>query len=125
MTAPTRGGPPQIEEAGPATGPATSTNINRAAQSSRSDVAVQLRRRRSASWRLPALACGRRDPWFYEPVTEPSELAVEGYLTAAEHLLAHGLAPAPDIPVMRIAWRRGGDDQRLARRIADCWGVVA
>lgn len=123
MTAPPRGGPPKEEEAGPATGPATSTNINRAAQSSRSsDTPTQLRKRRGASQRLPRLDCGCcSDPFTtrHRPGPEP-----RGYQLAAEHLSALGLLPAmpDDLEQLREMWR--ADDTRgLAAAIAAGWAV--
>lgn len=79
----------------------------------------QLRARRAASQRLPILDhSGRADPWFYGPPTR-------GYELAARHLLDHGLTPAPNVPAMRVMWRHGGDQQRLAMRIAELWEVGA
>lgn len=77
----------------------------------------QLRARRAASRRLPALASGRSDPWCYDP-------PIQGYAEAAQHLLDHGLTPAPDLPAMRLMWQHGGEEQRLAIRIAELWEVA-
>jgi hypothetical protein len=35
------------------------------------------------------------------------------------------MIPAPNVPVMRAMWHRGGTDQRLALRIAELWEVAA
>jgi hypothetical protein len=90
-------------------------------------VAVQLRRRRLAACRSMPAACGCRDPWTCR-CWNPDEITdryVDGYRDAAEHLLAQGLPPAPNLPAMRVMWRRGGTDQRLALRIAEVWEVAA
>ena len=68
------------------------------------------------------------DPWTcrdYNGTDEITGQYVDGYLDAALHLLSHGLTPAPDIAAMRVMWRRGGDDQRLARIISERWQVTA
>jgi hypothetical protein len=72
-------------------------------------VVGQLRARRAASWRIPG-----GDPWFYEP-------PAAGYELAAEHLIDHGLLPAPNLSAMRSMWRAGGQSQRTARFIAERW----
>ena len=87
-------------------------------------IAVQLRRRRAASYRLPALDCGRAGPWYYAPLA-PSERTADGYYAAAAHLIGLGLLPAPDLGAMRILWRRDTEQRNLARQIAECWQVVA
>jgi hypothetical protein len=70
------------------------------------------------------LESGYSDPWRYDQPEEPSEQYVNGYRDAVKHLFAHGLTPAPNLPVMRIMWRCGGDDQRLASHIAELWEVA-
>ena len=50
-----------------------------------------------------------------------TEQYLDGYAAAARHLLAQHLTPAPDLPAMRALWKRVGDDQRLAVRVADLW----
>jgi len=83
-------------------------------------------RRREAALRLPPLArCGCiRDPEACvhrcgrEPLTEKY---VDGYSDAGQHLLDRGLTPAPNLPAMRVLWRRCGEDQRLAREISEPW----
>jgi hypothetical protein len=70
--------------------------------------------RRAASNGLPPLACGRRDPWSYDP---PGQ---RGYEQAALHLWERGLLPAPNregLEAMR--------DQDTAQRIAQAWELVA
>lgn len=86
----------------------------------------QLRQRRSASYRLPALNCGCRDPWpCRHPDDQVTDREVNGYRDAAQHLLAHGLTPVPNLPAMRAMWKRGGDQQRLAMQIAGRWETAA
>lgn len=81
-----------------------------------------LRRRRAAAHRLPPLDCEQHsDPWPCHHEPEP----VRGYSEAAEHLLANGLLPAPNLPAMRDMWRAGGNQQRTAVRIAEAWQVSA
>ena len=91
-------------------------------------VAAQLRRRRLASYRYPPMACSPcRDPHgcrCHSP-DEITERYVDGYQAAAQHLMAHGMVPAPNVDAMRVMWRLGGDDQRLAVRLADYWEVAA
>ncbi|SBS73709.1 conserved hypothetical protein [uncultured Mycobacterium sp.] len=83
-----------------------------------------LHRRRAASWRTEPLHSGHRDPWRYDD-PEPTERMVDGYRDAVEHLGILGLTAAPRIPEMRVLWRRGGDDQRLVRMLAERWEVAA
>ena len=76
--------------------------------------AAGLRRRRAAANELPPLACGRRDPWWYQPP------GPRGYEQAALHLLERGLLPAADregLQVMR--------DRQAAEHIAQAWGLAA
>lgn len=89
---------------------------------------AQHRRRYDAAMRCEPLACGCRDPLTcrcYDVVEELTEQFVDGYRDAAEHLLAEGFTPAPNIAAMRMLWRRGGGDQRLARRLSELWEVAA
>jgi hypothetical protein len=87
----------------------TSTKAN----SSASD---RHRRRRAASWRLPALESGRSDPWWHEP-------PAAGYEEAAGHLLACGLLPAPNREGLRLMSWRGGHHRRGAELIAERWAA--
>uniref|UniRef100_A0A5Q5BKW4 Uncharacterized protein n=2 Tax=unclassified Mycobacterium TaxID=2642494 RepID=A0A5Q5BKW4_MYCSS len=92
------------------------------------DYIAGLRRRRAATYRLPVLACGCADPWTCRHHTKHGSVTdqfVDGYRDAAEHLLASGLTPPPNLPAMRAMWKRGGHDQRLAVRIAELWQVAA
>lgn len=73
-----------------------------------------LRRRRAASYRLPPLASGRRDPWFYDP---PGQ---RGYEAAALHLLEHGLMPAANREGLQTM-----HDRQAAQLITDAWELVA
>jgi hypothetical protein len=85
-----------------------------------------LLRRREAARRLPPLECGCSDPWpcrRFDP--PPSSRSVDGYRDAALHLLAEGLIPAPNIKAMRELWRRGRDEQNLARTISELWEKTA
>lgn len=87
----------------------------------------QLRQRRAATCRLPVLDCGHHaDPWTcrHDPVTLTDQ-DVDGYRDAAQHLLACGLTPAPDLIAMRVMWRRGGADRDLVRAIAERWETAA
>jgi hypothetical protein len=70
-------------------------------------IAAQLRRRRSDSWRLPRLECGRSDPvrpWRPETL---SQRQIDGAVAAAEHLGALGYPPIFDTETLR-ALRRAG-----------------
>jgi hypothetical protein len=89
------------------------------------DLPGQLRNRRAASWRMERLACGRSDPWSRQFDPDPSERNADGYSAAAQHLLDAGLLPAANVPALRVMWRHGGHEQRLAREIAEGWGMVA
>lgn len=54
------------------------------------------RRRREASRRLPVLACGRSDPWYYDalPLTDHQ---LDGWQATIAHLVAAGMTPiVPD-----------------------------
>ncbi|MGH6683965.1 MAG: hypothetical protein ACRECA_08620 [Pseudolabrys sp.] len=79
---------------------------------------VQMRARRGGSRRLPVLGSGRSDPWWYEP-------PIAGYPEAAEHLLAAGLLPAPNIAALQDMWKRGGRSRHVARLIAERWERAA
>jgi hypothetical protein len=113
-----RNGPPKRKGCRlgqPTPSPETPTNTNSVRQADR---------RRVAAKRLPPLDSGSRDPRCRDN-PEPSERMVDGYRDAVRHLQANGLPPAPFLPEMRIMWRRGGDDRRLASAIARCWEVAA
>jgi hypothetical protein len=85
------------------------------------------RRRRAASRRIEPLACcACVDPWMCRCHDGPaSDQQLDGYAEAAEHLLTHNLLPAPNVAAVRRMWRRGGQAQRLAVRIAESWESVA
>lgn len=75
--------------------------------------AEALRRRRAASWRMPALADGRRDPldMYDEEPMNPSATA-----DAINHLRALGYGawiPLRPADLQRM-WQAGGKCQRLA-----------
>ena len=117
-------GPPRDDEGRAPTDPADVKVDNHTNATDATAIAVQLRRRRAASYRLPVLDSGRSDPWHYDP-PEPSERTAEGYYATAQHLLAAGLLPAPNVPAMRVMWRRDVEQRELARLIADHWQVSA
>jgi hypothetical protein len=87
----------------------------------------QLRRRRAASWRLPPLDCGCRDPWPCRCSEPPlSEHALDGWRDAALRLLFDGRVPLLPIEVRRALWKRGGPDRVLAEQLHEaCGGEVA
>jgi hypothetical protein len=77
-----------------------------------------MRRRRQASYRLPPLDCGCRDPWPCRCDRPPlSQKIVDAGAQAAQHLRDCGLPPLVDVETRRALWRRGGDDRRLAREL--------
>lgn len=83
-------------------------------------------RRFAAARRLPPLECRCSDPWTCRCSDPPlSSRMVDGYRDAVLHLLAEGLLPAPNIEAMRELWRRGRDEQKLVRTIAERWEKVA
>jgi|GEM_PF-3362371 len=82
-------------------------------------VPSQLRRRRAAAQRLPALDSGRADPWL--PARQPG---FAGYEAAAAHLLDHGLLPALNFEGLREMWAAGGESRRAAQAIAERWELV-
>jgi len=86
------------------------------------------RRRRAATHRIPPYRhdCPHRDPWVCrceEP--EPSTRMVDAYSAAVAFILDAGMTPAPFLPELRVMWRRRGEDQRLARTVAERWEVAA
>jgi hypothetical protein len=87
-----------------------------------------LHRRRAAAFRTPPLDCGHVDPWTChhdETVSVVSEGQVDAYRAAALTLLGQGYTPAPNIPVMRVLWRRDGADRDLVQWISQQWQVTA
>jgi len=117
-------GPPRDDEGRAPTDPADVKVDNHPNATDATAIAVQLRRRRAASYRLPVLDCGRSDPWYYDR-PELSERTADGYCAAALHLIAAGLLPAPDLGAMRILWRRDTEQRNVARQIAERGQVVA
>ena len=88
--------------------------------------AAALRRRRRAADRSVPLMCGCRDPWTHKcQDREPSERQVDAYKAAIGTIRAAGLTPAAFLPELRMLWRRGGADQRLAVRVAERWELSA
>src|SRR6202022_2063756 len=84
---------------------------------------ASLRRRQTATYRVPRLECGCADTWTCRCFD--AEEYVDGWRDAALHLLDHGLLPAPNVKAMRVLWGRRGSDQRLARHIAERWETAA
>lgn len=83
-----------------------------------------LHRRRAATYRAEPLKCSCRDPWTckcYSDSDDTTDQYIDGYRDAAQHLLAHGLTPAPNVVAMRGLWGRGGTDRDLARTVAERW----
>jgi len=67
---------------------------------------------------MPKLESGRSDPWWYEAPTA-------GYESAAIHLLALGLTPAPSPDGLRLMWKRSSHSRRAAGLIAQRWEMTA
>jgi hypothetical protein len=86
-----------------------------------------LGRRRNASHRVPPYGeCSCSDPWtcrHYEVPASPGREA-DGYYATAQHLLAAGLLPAPNVPAMRVMWR-DPEQRDMVRYIAERWEMVA
>ncbi|MGO9100356.1 MAG: hypothetical protein ACLP9Y_13270 [Mycobacterium sp.] len=121
MSAPPEGGgDPMPEAAGH-----TITVISRTADTIKCNGApphcapTQLRRRREASQRLPALDSGRADPWFAAPP------GADGYADAVIHLRSVGLIAAPNAPGLHAMWKAGGSSRDAAQLVAEAWGLVA
>ena len=80
-----------------------------------------LARRRAASARLPVLACGRADPWFYAPLPL-TDHQLDGWRATARHVLGAGLVPGVPLGALRALYRRGGPDRDLAQQCYDLAG---
>lgn len=85
--------------------------------------------RRATALRMPPLGmCGCvRDPDVDRHRcrdTEPSDKQVDGYRDAVGHLRDLGLTPAGFTDELRLLWRRGGQDRRLAVEVAQDWGLA-
>ena len=86
-------------------------------------MAARLHRRRTASWRMPPLDCGCRDPWPCRCSDPPlSERMVDAGRAAALHILAAGRVPLLELEVLQALWRRGGDDRALAHALFELTG---
>jgi len=86
------------------------------------DAVPGLRRRRRASQRMMALACGCFDPWPHRRTEPPlSEHELDAWVAAAEHILAEGCMPLVPIEVRRALWRRPAD-RALALLLHDASG---
>lgn len=125
-----RGRPPRDDEGRATPGPTNAQEVGDHTNATEfTAIAVQLRRRRAASYGLPPWrdACSCRDPWICrcdEPAT-PSDRLAEAYEAAAESLLHVGMTPAPFLPEMRVMWRKGQRSRELVQSIAEHWQVVA
>lgn len=109
------------KESGPAANEATINETNNC-----SEYIAGLKRRRASAQRLPRLdCCGTPDPWTHRRQERITEHYIDGYKATAEHLLANGLTPSPNLHCLRAMWRRGGHDQRIAMRIAELWETPA
>jgi hypothetical protein len=72
----------------------------------------QLRRRRVASWRLPPLDCGCRDPWTCKHYRDAyiSDKQADAAVAAIEHLDLVGTPGLLDVDTCRAMWRIGFRD---------------
>jgi hypothetical protein len=125
-----REGPPEKERPGVAVvarsnqksagAPPTTTDPRRSGRLRGADTVSRLRRRRCASWRLPSLDCGCRDPWPCCCTDPPlTERQLGGWRDTARHLLHSGRIPLLPLEVRRALWRNGGSDRALAQLLAD------
>jgi hypothetical protein len=125
---PESGVPPYIEVCPGTRSEAHSKSTTTTASDDASHYIAGTRRRRNAKNRLPAYDdCACRDPWTcrcYDYPESPERNAA-GYYAAAQHLLAAGLLPAPNVPAMRLMWRRDAEQRELVRYIAERWEVAA
>jgi hypothetical protein len=100
-------------------------HLNNASVNGRAVTVAGLRRRRSASWRLPPLDCRRRtaDPWLCR-CNRPrlSEKMITAGADAARHLISVGCVPLLELDVLRALYRRGGNDRQLARELYELAG---
>lgn len=80
---------------------------------------AELHRRRQASYRLPSLDCGCRDPWPCWCSSPPlSEKMIDAGRAAARHILdSTGRVPLLEFEVLQALWRRGGEDRVLAEML--------
>lgn len=70
-------------------------------------VAERLRARRAASWRLPPLECGLRDPWADRHSDGWTGRELDAWQAAAGHLQDADLFGSWQLPTsVRVAWRR-------------------
>jgi hypothetical protein len=92
--------------------------------SSPQDVDSQLKRRRGEKNRSVPLSCGCRDPWTCRCyTTEPplTDNQLDGWVAAANHVLAQGQMPLVPIEVRRALWKRAAD-RTLAERLHEGCG---
>jgi hypothetical protein len=85
-------------------------------QTQSSTIALQLRRRRAASYRLPPLHDGHRDPWQPWRPHHTTQVQTQGAIAAANHLLAEDLPPLFDADTITAI---GRSDDDLAKRLYD------
>ena len=105
---------------------AAAKHLNNASLDGHAHTVAALRRRREASWRLPPLECGCRDPWRCRCTSAAlSAAALDGWRDAAQHILANGWIPLLPLEVRRALWRRQGADRLLAKRLHHACGEVA
>jgi hypothetical protein len=90
------------------------------------ELAAQLDARRTASWRLPPLGCGCRDPLECRCTPPPpTERMVDAGRAAALHLLELGHTPILEPGTLRGLWARSGHDRALARYLHTLTGGLA
>jgi hypothetical protein len=96
-----------------------------AADAPDSSVQAAWQRRHEAASRLVPLHCGCADPWIHR-CTSPalSAAALDGWLDAAQHVLANGWIPLLPLEIRRALWRRQGADRLLAERVHRACGEV-
>lgn len=76
-----------------------------------------------AYYRSLRLDCGCHVPCRCEHRDNPSELRVDGYRLAVEHLAEQGLCAGALTPELRVLWRRGGADRQVAETIVRRWSA--
>ncbi len=69
----------------------------------------------------PKFDCGCHEPCRCDYRDNPSEKRTDGYRDAIEHLAEQGLCAAALTPELRLLWRRGGSDRRMAESINRRW----
>jgi hypothetical protein len=83
----------------------------------------QIKRRRSATRRVPPLDCGCPDPWPCRCAEPPlSEGMIDAGRDAALLILDTGRVPLLKFEVLQALWRRGGADRALAEQLHELTG---